>query len=257
MATLTVDEYLASIADAPARELERDDGGASGVRAWHVVSGGTPYFLKFAPHERYAETLAKDAQICAQQLHPAIVRLLDVVALADGTVLRFEHFDGEDLTPENRKRFFALPLPTKLEALSTLFGALAAIVRVGWILVDFYEGNVLYNFSTGELRTFDFEFFERADSDGGFTLRRERNPGSTRLMAPEEWVKGDCIDQTTNVYTLGRYAINALSSQIDERWRDTFEGSSALRDVIERATQVDRKERYQIVGEFLADFDRA
>lgn len=231
---------------------------ASGVRAWHAVSEGTPYFLKFAPHERYERTLAKDAEICQQRLHPAIVRLLEVVELVDGKLLRFEHFHGEDMYPaRNRSRFFKLPLTTKLAALKTLFAALAAIVRAGWILVDFYEGNVLYDFSTGELRIFDFEFFERAGTDGGFVLERERNPGSTRLMAPEEWVQGERIDQTTNVYTLGRYAINALSPEIDERWPDTFEANEALRDVLGRATQTERRRRHQTVDEFLVDFNRA
>jgi hypothetical protein len=85
----------------------------------------------------------------------------------------------------------------------------------------------------------------------------DRNYGSRRLMAPEEFVRGARIDQATNVYTLGRYAINALSRRTDGAWRATFQGPPALAAVLERATRPERAERYQRVGEFVRAFEQA
>jgi hypothetical protein len=39
-----------------------------------------------------------------------------------------------------------------------------------------------------------------------YTLDRERQFGSSRFMAPEEWQRGATIDERTTVYTLGRAA---------------------------------------------------
>ena len=179
-----------------------------------------------------------------------------MVHLEDGVLLRFEYFDGEHPrpSPERRRFYLDLSLTAKLRALNTIFEALAEVVNAGWIMVDFYEGNVLYNFRTGEVKIFDFEFFERAGEAGGFVLRRERNPGSTRLMAPEAWVRGERIDQATNVYTLGRFAINAMCADVGDDWRPTFQGSDRQATVIERATRRDREKRYRTVEQFVAEF---
>ena len=64
------------------------------------------------------------------------------------------------------------------------------------------------------------------------------------------------IDQQANMFTLGRYAVCALSEQIDEHWRDGFQGSVGLADVIERATQENRDERYDTVREFVETFTK-
>ena len=62
------------------------------------------------------------------------------------------------------------------------------------------------------------------------------------------------IDQRANVFTLGRYAICALSDRIEENWREGFQGSTELADVIEGATQADRGERYDTVRDFVEAF---
>lgn len=241
--------YLQQVSDVPPTELDKVN---PDTRAWRVVSGDVTYFVKWVEAERYDALLAKDVAICALDLHPAITRLHNVVYTSDGVILVFAWVGGENLGEEaNRARFFSLPVAEKLRALNTLFEALAAIVDAGWILVDFYDGNVLYDFQTGATHLFDFELFERGD---GFTLQMDRNYGSSRLMAPEEFVRGEWIDQTSNVYTLGRYAICALSPRRDEIWRSAFQGDDRLADVLEHATQRERSARFQTVRAFVEAF---
>jgi serine/threonine-protein kinase len=225
-----------------------------GLLAWVIEAPGCAYFLKWGDPQRYAERLSKDVAICSADLHPAIIRRYNVIETNDGFLLVFEKAKGGTLYGENRRRFFALPLARKLRALRVIFDAEAAIVDAGWVLQDFFEGNVLYDFDSEAVKVFDFEFYQRGD---GFVLQTERTYGSSRLRPPESNVRGAWIDQTSNVYELGRYAINALSARIDEGWRSELHGSAALADVLERATRPDRTERYPTVRAFVRAFEEA
>ena len=85
--------------------------------------------------------------------------------------------------------------------------ACAAITEAGWLLVDLYEGNLIYDFESHQLWCFDWDLCVKAES---YSLSMDRNWGSSRLMAPEEFVRGATMDQRTNVFNLGRIAILAL-----------------------------------------------
>lgn len=225
------------------------------TQAWHVVADGRPYFAKWAATSVYGELLAKDADICGKRLHPAIVRLLNRVQTADGTLLIFERIYGEDIrSMAKSRRIYELPFSKRMRILTTIYDALAAIADEGWIFVDFYDGNVLCDLSSDIVTLFDFELFKRCD---GYTLELDRNYGSSRLMAPEEFQRGAWIDARTNVYTLGRLAIVVLCTDINEGWRHVFPGSSGLMNVIGKATQSDPQRRYPNVRAFVTAFRNA
>lgn len=246
---LSVEAFLAQIADTPAVSIEKS---CELTRAWFLEMGGTHYFAKWTDHRRYPELLQKDATICARSLHPAIVQMFWHVTTSDGVLLLFEKVKGMNLyLPPNRDRFFALPVATKLHVWTTLVEALTAIVEDGWTIVDFYEGNVIYDFEANVVKVFDFEFYHAGD---GFSLEQDRMPGSDRSMAPEEFVRGAWIDQSTTVFNLGRFIIQALSSRDDGRWHAEFQGGPALASVLTRAIQLDRDRRFSTVREFMAAF---
>jgi serine/threonine-protein kinase len=72
--------------------------------------------------------------------------------------------------------------------------------------------------------------------------------GSTRFMAPEEFVLGDRIDQRTTVFTMGRTALQFLSDGSNDP--TAFRGSPALFDVIMRACRPVQQDRFPTVAEF-------
>lgn len=242
---LSAEDFLKSVCDDSLVEIEKP---GKGTKVWRVVVDGKAYFLKSGP----VKFLLADRDICQENLHSSIPKFHNVIETSDGMLLVFDFVVGTALvdTPE-RSQFFDLPLNRKLGALSTLFEAKLAIVEAGWLLVDFYEGNVIYNFDTGEIWVCDFEFYERGDS---YILQMEKTYGSSRLRPPEEYCKGERIDQRASVFTLGRYAVCALSKVIDENWREGFQGSPELADVIGRATRKDREKRYHTVREFVEAF---
>jgi serine/threonine-protein kinase len=80
-------------------------------------------------------------------------------------------------------------------------------------------------------------------------LDADRLPGSTRFMAQEEFVRGSTIDQTTNVFTLGRAAAEFLGG--GQASHETWRASPGLLNVIHRAIQPDRAQRYPSVADFV------
>ena len=78
-------------------------------------------------------------------------------------------------------------------------------------------------------------------------------PGSTRFLAPEEYVMGDALQEDTVVYKLGALAFEVFGDNF-HRGRHTWRGPAGLYTVAEKATQENRKQRYAAVRDFLADW---
>ncbi len=79
--------------------------------------------------------------------------------------------------------------------------------------------------------------------------------GSTRFMAPEEFVKGATIDQRTSVFTLGRTVLVLLGDGTMDR--DAFRGPVALWTVAVRACQPQPERRQASLPEFCAEWRTA
>jgi serine/threonine-protein kinase len=236
---LAAETFLQGEADTPPVEITKVNGE---TRAWLATLRQNAVFVKFVPTALYESRARKEIAIAGGRLHPAIIPLRRVVACPDGVLLLYDRAEGETLADsEARARFCALPLAEKLPALNILFDGLAAICDAGWVLVDVYEGNIMYDNAARRIHLFDFDLSEQGD---GFALAMERNYGSSRLMAPEEFQKGAWIDQRTNVFNLGRIATLALGE----------EAPPALCAVLDTATRAERMHRYATVREFALTF---
>jgi serine/threonine-protein kinase len=139
-------------------------------------------------------------------------------------------------------RFRRLPTPEVLAALDTVYDLHRALAGAGFVAVDLYDGCLLYDFDGGIMHVVDLDEYR----PGPFRNPSRRLPGSTRFMAPEEFVRGAPIDEVTNVFTLGRCAAVLLADTPDP-----------LRPVIERATRRERALRYSTVAEFATAWETA
>ena len=108
----------------------------------------------------------------------------------------------------------------------------------GWGAVDLYDGCLLHDPTTGATHLVDLDLYHH----GPYVLDADRQVGSTRFMAPEEWQRGATIDTRTTVFTLGRTARVLLGES--GSWR----GGPAREHVVERATQPDPADRWPSVG---------
>jgi hypothetical protein len=73
--------------------------------------------------------------------------------------------------------------------------------------VDFYDGCLIYDVPQRTVWLCDLDCYRPRP----YVLDRDRQHGSTRFMAPEEFRKGAAIDERSTVFTLGRTAFVLLS----------------------------------------------
>ncbi|HBL84591.1 MAG: hypothetical protein A2Y17_00550 [Clostridiales bacterium GWF2_38_85] len=184
---------------------------------------------------------------------------------AEGDCL-FDHwnFDKYRKNPQivpPAERFKKLPISKRIESADVLFSFLDTVSKSGYVAVDFYDGSIMYDFTTNTTTICDIDFFRKKPT---FNDMGENYWGTKRLKASEEYIFGAVIDESTNVYTLGalmldcffgnytdveieqRYKTNAFSPCLFENW----ELSKECYDVVLKSVAIKRAERYASINEF-------
>jgi serine/threonine-protein kinase len=240
-------------------ELTQDSGNISyGVRA-----GEERYFVKTAgvpenpvPHLSHGDRVAllrNAVRLSRSSRHPALVPLRLVIESPHGPLLVYDWVDGELIGVRRSRRedphssfqrFRALPLSDLLRALGTIFELHHELAQRGWIAVDFYDGALIYDFSSRRLHVCDLDNYRT----GPLVNEMGRMFGSSRFMAPEEFRRGAEIDQRTNVYTMGRTLAVFLSDGTLER--GPFRGADPLHAIMLRACHEQPEERYPSMAGF-------
>lgn len=230
----------------------------SGCTSLGVVDGGARYFVKYSTTPAAADSLRRAVAVNHALSHAALPPLRNVIHTPGGLMLIYDWADGELLrqqrtldadgsqrTHNARDRFRALPAGQIIAVLNLIFDVHAQLADCGFIAVDFYDGCILYDFEQAKLHVCDLDEYR----PGPFVLERDRLPGSTRFMAPEEFIRGSTIDQVTNVFTLGRTALILLGDGTTSL--AAWKGSRAMHDVAVRATDPHRSRRYGSVRSFV------
>jgi serine/threonine-protein kinase len=217
---------------------------ADGRRFFVKTAGSTDISAGGLSREQRVGLLRLDAQLHADIEHPALVALHDVVATSDGIAVIYDWFDGELLnSPADRRhdpaepyhRFALLPVVEIVDALDAVIDLHVALETAGWVAGDFYDGCLMYNFATHQIKVMDFECYRR----GADINDKGRLPGSTRFMAPEEFVLGATIDARTTVFNLGRMVQEFLLRRND---------LANVRAIVARATADAPSDRYANVA---------
>ena len=244
-------DYLASRGEVFATITGHDSRNTS----YGVAVAGERWFVKHAADPEAIAELESAIRFHAAVRHPAIVPLAGVIRAPDGLAIVHPWRNGEVLNdplapgalpredPASAfARFRALPVPELLAALDTIIDAHVAVAHAGFVAVDFYDGAVMYDFAARAVHLIDLDSYRPP-----YTLDRDRQFGSSRFMAPEEWQRGATIDERTTVYTLGR----AVSVFLGERC-DPGHHAVAL-----RATAALPADRFATVAELHHEWHRA
>jgi serine/threonine-protein kinase len=148
-------------------------------------------------------------------------------------------------------RFRQLSLKQRLDALDAIFAFHEYVDRCGYVAIDFYDGNIMYNFETNVIKICDIDFFEK------MPCRPNQPPwGSPRYLAPEENQPNAVLDHRTNVFRMGACAFGLLGGELDHslsRW----DANEHLYTVAVRAVAANLLERHSNVPEFLSEWRNA
>jgi serine/threonine-protein kinase len=123
-----------------------------------------------------------------------------------------------------------------------VFRAHVDLCTNGWVASDFYDGAMIYDFDLHQIRLVDLDMYRQ----GPFINEMGRMFGSTRFMAPEEFMRGARIDETTTVFTMGRCITVFLAD------RDKMDNPTVLSEflsIADRACQDDRTKRWQSMSD--------
>ena len=251
-----IETYLNQIADTTDPFPEHD----SGCQSFQAVVNDQRWFVKHSNISQSVMWLKQAVRFHAAVQHEALPQLHNAFTTPDGFTLVYDWIDGEGLRPERelsadevhpRDRFCALPAAEIIDALNVIYDVHILIEKKGFIAEDFYDGCIIYDFQKQRIHLYDFDHYH----PGPFINDRGRLYGSTRFMAPEEFQKGERIDESTNVFMLGRTAFVLLANSSDSR--DDWKGNDAMWHVARKATHADKQLRYPYVQEFVSAWHAA
>ena len=213
------------------------------------------YFVKFAgaPTARYQGT-PKDAiarlkatlPVYRELKHKTLMEFVEAKDIANGFAMVFKWVDGDCMGrayPLSHKRFMDLPIAARHEVFRDLLNFFVYIASQNYVAIDFYDGSILYDFETGKTTVCDIDFFRKQPTFNDMG----RMWGSSRFQAPEEFRRGDALDEVTNVYTLGATAF-ALFGEY-ERSRDKWQLNDKLFAIATKAVSAERKDRFASIEE--------
>ncbi|PZD97135.1 serine/threonine protein kinase [Paenibacillus sambharensis] len=248
----------------------------SGNISFGVEKNGTRLFVKYAgcrpmdysgdPRDAVAR-LSAAVPLYKTLEHPHLIKLINHFETRDGYAAVFEWFKGECLHshwlfagdakhthPDSPYcKFKQLPIEKRLRSLDVIYEFHKHVESKGCVAVDFYDGSILYDFSTDVTMICDIDFYRTAPSVNDLG---ENFWGAVRSKSPEEFTLGAPIDARTNVFTMGAIAFGLLGGEMDLSF-SKWEAGRSLYEVALRAVSKEREQRYTSVSEFKYAWDAA
>jgi serine/threonine-protein kinase len=232
-------------------------------RVFVKYAGARPKDFDGEPREAIAR-LHRAAEVYTDlQPHEHLIPMEKSFSTDNGFVMVFQWFDNSECLhphwshPPPGKytdvrspyyRFRQLSLKQRLDALDDVFTFLEYVDRRDYVAIDFYDGNMLYNFETNVTKICDIDFFEK------MPCRPSQPPwGSPRYLASEENQPDAILDHRTNVFRMGAWAFGLLGGELD-RSLSRWDANEQLHTAALRAIASNPLERQSNVQEFLSEW---
>ena len=260
----------------------------SGCISFGVQKDNKKYFIKIAGaktveaeiSEQESIDLLKDAVEKYKSIHHQnLIKYIDSFDINEFFAVIFEYADGEclfdhwnfekyknDLTLITPiQKFKKLEISKRLDVVYKLFSFFETFINAGYVAVDFYDSSIIYNFEKEEATFCDIDLFRKLPTKND--LGKDYY-GTKRLKAPEENELGATIDELTNEFTLGAIIFDIFSnvSNNDKRYEigmfipndlEEFELNTKTYNVLLKATNYDRNNRYTSINEFEVEFRKS
>ncbi|WP_391118319.1 serine/threonine protein kinase [Psychrobacillus sp. L3] len=248
----------------------------SGNISFGIMVNDERYFIKYAGARNLEYTgdlqaaikRLKEAREVYQHInHPLLIHFIETFQTEQGYGLKFKWVDGEcmhnhwDFTSFEKYnspdspfvKLRNLSLQKRISILTQIYEFAVFVESKGYVMVDFYDGSILYNFTNDQLHICDIDFFKKApvfnDIGEGFW-------GTTRLKAPEEYRLNAAITSATNVYTLAGLAFSFIGGRSDKSF-ETWEASLSLYNVCTKALESNPSARFETISSFYHQWNQA
>ncbi|WP_425415408.1 serine/threonine protein kinase [Paenibacillus glacialis] len=224
------------------------------------VKYGGAHTLEYAGDPQDAVVRLKEAIPIYEDLkHQHLINLVDHFEVEDGYALVFEWFEGKCLHPhwsfpppakynDPNSPYFCyrqLSIELRLLSLNSIFSFHTVIERRRYVAADFYDGSILYDFTTNTTKICDIDYYQKKP----FLNTMGRLWGSSRFMSPEEFELGASIDEITNVFNMGAIAFCLIGGELDRSY-SKWDAGKELYCVALKAVERNRKDRYSSVADF-------
>ena len=217
------------------------------------------------------ERFKNEASAMAHLQHPNIVALYDYMENEDGLFLIMEYVEGHELDHYIKNVTGPISEEEIEKIMAQTLGAFDFAHSKGIVHRDIKPSNILLT-AEGQVKVLDFGIAKLLDADKTMT-KTGTQMGTVLYMSPEQ-VKGEKVDQRSDIYALGVTLFQMATGQAPYR-SDTTEfevynqivrdplpkastiypgASEKIDTIIAKATAKDLKSRYQSCAEFLADF---
>lgn len=241
----------------------------SGNISFGIIENGQRYFLKYAGArnleyegnvEDAIQRLMNAKDVYEKIHHSLLVSYINSIQTINGLCLKFHWIDGEcmhnhwDFTPYEKYHAYHSPfvklrqlsLSKRLNILTQIFEFAAYVESLGYVMIDFYDGSILYNFEHSKLTICDIDFFQKGPVSNTIG---EDFWGSSRFKAPEEFELGPHITSETNVYVLAGIAFAFIGGRSDKSY-EKWESTPDLFNVCIKALQKEKAKRYLTIQAF-------
>lgn len=236
------------------------------------IAGVETIEAEVSPQES-VKILKNSVQLYKDLQHPNLTKIIEHYEYGDMYIVVFNWVDGECLfdhwnfdkyskKPSLKSpatKFKELPVKAKLDSVEILFSFLVTVSYADYVAVDFYDGSIMYDFSTNTTTICDIDFFMKKPVVNNIG---QEWFGTKRLKSPEEYIMGARIDEDTNVFTLGalifgffgdfsktdiakRYEKNEFFPCSPDKWqlnKDSY-------FVALKAIDTDRQKRFKTISE--------
>lgn len=208
----------------------------------------------------FTERFKQEARTMAKLSHPGIVPVFDFGEAGDGQLFFvMEFIDGTDLAKLIEQRG-ALSIEEALRVFHRVAEALVYAHGEGVVHRDIKPANVLLK-ANGEVKVVDFGLAKIVTPGTAALTDTATSMGSHDFAAPEIFVHGGDADHRADVYSLGVMLYQMLTGTIP---RGMFKMPSErvpelderFDEVICRALEQDRKDRFQSVREMIEAMPR-
>lgn len=232
----------------------------SGNICFGIEKNKNRFFVKFAgaPTEQFngnpkdaIERLESSVSVYESLKHENLINFIKSEHIGNGFAMIFDWFDGEcigRMCPSSHKKFNDLSIDLKLKIFNDILSFFVYIASQKFVAVDFYDGNILYDFNKNKTTICDIDFYKKMP----FKNDVGRMFGSSLFLSPEEIKLGEVVDEVTNVYTVGATAF-AIFSNFDRTGKNWPLPSKSF-EVASKAVNEVRRKRQQTILEFWKDW---